>query len=213
MSERISWVVATHDPAVLAANLQPALTAAAAAGDQVIVVRDASSIAAAYNEGDRQAQHPIRCFVHHDVEVLNLDGLRAELYRGCVGPVGMVGVVGSVEIGWPWWDEQRVGSVVDARLGRLDFSRGGQPAAILDGLLLATAQPLTWDEDYTGWHGYDHDACMQMLHRGRPNWVIRDGADLVRHNTIGPTATSRIGGWEDAAARWHAKWVTAGATP
>jgi hypothetical protein len=205
----ISWVVASHDPAVLAVNLQPALDEAAAAGDEVIVVRDAASIAEAYNAGSTDAAHPLRCFVHHDVRVRDLDALRGALLAACRPDVGLVGVIGSRVPALPWWDApQRCGSVIDSRMGLLDFSPGDCAAAVLDGLLLATAQPLTWDESYAGWHGYDHDASMQMLARDLPNWCLPYGSALVEHNTAGPASTDAIDGWDAARERFREKWVT-----
>jgi hypothetical protein len=204
----ISWVVASHDRDVLAANLQPALDAAAAEGDEVLVVRDAPSIAAAYNQGRASAHGDLIAYVHHDVRVVDLPRLRAGLLFACRPDVGMVGVVGSRVPGWPWWDTGALcGSVIDSRMGRLDFSPGAQWAAVLDGLLLATSQPHAWDEGYAGWHGYDHDMCVQMLARGLANWCLPRGADLVEHHTTGSSDVSQLIGWDEAAERWHAKWT------
>jgi hypothetical protein len=203
----ISWVVASHDPAVLAANLQPALDVAAALGDEVIVVRDATSIAEAYNLGSADAAHPVRCFVHHDVRVRDIDALRGALFAACTPDVGLVGVIGSRTPALPWWDDpQRCGSVIDSRMGMLDFGPGDCAAAVLDGLLLATVQPLSWDEGYAGWHLYDHDASMQMLDRGLPNWCLPYGSALVQHNTAGPSDVGELDGWVEGCARWRQKW-------
>lgn len=203
----ISWVVASHDPAVLAVNLQPALDQAAEFGDEVIVVRDAPSIAEAYNLGSADAAHPVRCFVHHDVRVLDLDALRGALLAACRPDVGLVGVIGTRVPALPWWDApQRCGSAVDSRMGLIDFSPGDCAAAVLDGLLLATAQPLTWDEAYAGWHLYDHDASMQMLDRGLPNWCLPYGSTLVEHRTTGSSDVRDLDGWVEGCARWREKW-------
>lgn len=204
----ISWIVASHAPDVLAGNLQPALDEAAAAGDEVLVIRDAPSIAIAYNLGRGLARHQLRVYAHHDVRILDVAQLRAELVTACTGQVGMVGMIGADAPVWPWWESSaRCGSVYDSRMGRLDYGPGGQPAAVVDGLLLATAQPHTWDETYPGWHGYDHDMCLQMLDRGLTNWVIPRGADLVEHHTTGPSDVTQLDGWAAAAARWRDKWT------
>lgn len=204
----ISWVVASHEPATLAANLQPALDHAASLGDEAIVVRDAPSIATAYNLGRAEAAHALVAYVHHDVRILDVDRVRAELVRACTDQVGMVGVIGSRAPVWPWWESPaRCGSVYDSRMGRLDYGMGGQAAAVVDGLLMATAQPHTWDETYPGWHGYDHDMCLQMLDRSLPNWVIPFGADLVEHHTGGSADVTQLDGWAAAAARWREKWT------
>jgi hypothetical protein len=197
----ISWIVATHDRTILEANLLPGLPA----DDELVLVEDAPSIAAAYNEGQSRATHQLRCYVHHDVAILDAARLRERLAAACAPEVGMVGVIGSREPVWPWWNGSTLGSVFDTRLGLLDFGAGG-PCAYLDGLLLATAQTVEWDETYAGWHGYDHDACAQMLARGLPNFCLSAGHRLVRHNTDGPTNVHAIDGWAEAEARYREKW-------
>jgi hypothetical protein len=199
----ISWIVASHRPDVLAANLGETLVLQGA--DELVVVENAGSIAAAYNAGQARARQPVRCYVHQDVRLLDPERLRAELLEHCRPEVGVVGVVGSREPALPWWDGTCCGSVRDARLGLLDFGPGGQ-CAYLDGLLLATAQTLEWDEGYPGWHLYDHDVCAQMLARGLPNRCIDDGADMVLHNTTGPTDVAQLNGWDAGLARFRGKW-------
>ncbi|HEX6970004.1 MAG TPA: glycosyltransferase [Micromonosporaceae bacterium] len=202
----ISWIVATHDRTILSTNLLATL--GDLAGEELIVVEDAPSIAAAYNRGTAQATQPVLVYVHHDVQVLDPVRLRAELLRACGRPgVGMVGVVGSTTAVVPWWDDlSPLGSVVDARIGRLDFGPGG-PCAYLDGLLLATPHHVEWDEDYRGWHLYDHDQCQQQLAAGRHNWCLTGGHTLLRHNNVGhPTNVAQLDGWADGVQRFKEKW-------
>jgi hypothetical protein len=199
----ISWIVASHRPEVLAANL--AATLVLGDCDELVVVENSPSIAVAYNRGQARATQPIRCYVHQDVQVLDPTRLRSELLVHCTPKVGMVGVVGSVDRVVPWWEGVCRGSAVDARMGVLDFGAGGE-CAYLDGLLLATAQRLVWDEDYPGFHTYDHDMCEQQLAAGRRNWCLTGGAGLVLHNTAGPTDVARLNGWDAGLARFRRKW-------
>jgi len=193
----ISWIVASHDPAILSANLRPTIDHP---DDELIVVEDAPSIAVAYNQGQARATHPIRCYVHHDVEVLDLAALRDGLAQWCQPWTGMVGVTGSRCRAVPWWIGAAAGAVVDARMGEVGTGRGGE-VAYLDGVLLATMHEVTWDEGYPGWHGYDHDISEQMLRRGLANWCL-DGP-LVRHNTEGDWTPD---GFDDAMTRFRQKW-------
>lgn len=202
----ISWIVASHDPDILNANLVPTLELAA--GDELIVIADAPSIAVAYNRGQAKATNAIRCYVHHDVQILDARRLRAGLaFLNMCGAqtVGMAGVIGSADLTLPWWEGATLGSVVDGRMGRLNFGPGG-PCAYLDGLLLATAQHVDWDETYPGWHAYDLDACRQMLSRGLTNWCLDDGHELVLHNTTNSANTGRLQHYHENIARFHAKW-------
>lgn len=199
----ISWIVASHHWPTLRDNL--GATVRGVGDDEVVVVENATSIAAAYNEGQERATQPIRVYVHHDVRV-NAPRLRAELIEHCTPAVGMVGVIGSRVRSLPWWDaEAKCGSVMDSRMGLLNFGPGGE-AVYLDGLLLATVHDLTWDEDYPGWHGYDMDICEQQLRAGRPNWCLSDGQFLVAHNTTGSTDPDLLDGFNDAMERFKTKW-------
>lgn len=189
-------------------------------GDQLLIIRNATSIARAYRYADLFTRPgDIRCYLHQDVRILDLAQLRLLLHTSCRADAGIVGVIGSAEVpAWdldgrepplvcPWWDAPaRVGSVRDSRLGLLNFSPGDEPAEVVDGLLLATCQPIAWDTDYEGWHLYDHDACAQMLDVGLTNWVLPAGHELVEHNTTGPTSLAALTGWAEGVARFDLKW-------
>lgn len=199
----ISWVVATHDLEVLYRNLVVSMWDLA--GDELVVVQDATSIAAAYNEGQARAKHSIRCYVHHDVEFLDLPRLRRELVAHTTAAMGMVGLIGSRTRAYPWWDGEQLGSVFDQRIGELNSGPGGE-CAILDGLLLATVHEVAWDEAIPGWHGYDHDACEQMLHRGLSNFCLTGGHQMVRHNASGSRDPDLLDGFHRGMALVREKW-------
>lgn len=199
----ISWIVATHDRQILERFLLPTVPAE----DELVVVENAPSVAVAYNEGTARASHRIRAYVHHDVVLVNPQKLRALLFEHCTGLNGIVGFIGSRTRVVPWWSGEMVGSVVDVRAGFGPIGPGGDGlAAYLDGLFLATAQDLTWDETYDGWHLYDHDICQQMLADGLTNVCLPDGKELVRHETTGPRRLGEIDGWTAAVDVFRGKW-------
>lgn len=197
----ISWIVASHLPEVFEANLSASLELGE---DEELIVLNRPSITLAYAEGQERAKNPIRCYIHHDVQILDGQALRQGLLDWCRF-MGMVGVVGSRDLRIPWWEGSMCGSVDDTRIGIFGPQVGG-PCSILDGLLLATAHHIDWDTDWPGWHGYDHDACTQLLRRGEQNWCLTNGHELVRHNTSGPSSMAHLTGWPDAVARYQAKW-------
>jgi hypothetical protein len=199
----ISWIVATHNPTILYANLIASMWDLV--NDELVVVESPHSIAAAYNEGQSRAKFPLRCYVHHDVEFLDLPRLRAELVQHCTPSVGLVGVIGSRTDVLPWWDGKQCGSIVDSRIGLLDSGPGGE-CAQLDGVLLATVHDVDWDESIPGFHGYDYDACRQMTARGLTNWCLDDGAKMLRHNATNSTDPDRLDGFHDALTRLRGKW-------
>lgn len=196
----ISWIVASNDEATLKAHLLSTLKADG--GDELVVIRDAPSITMAYAAGQARASQPVRCYIHHDVEIRDLPRLRGELIEHTVGR-GIVGVVGSTDAVMPWWNGNRLGSVVDTRMGLLDFGPGGE-CAMLDGLLLATRQRVDWDVDAPGWHGYDQDACSQMLARGLRNYCLT-GASYVEHHAR--AGKDRSDGYDEAVERWRKRWA------
>lgn len=198
----ISWIVATHDRNILNANL--ALTQDWGE-DELVVIDDPVSIAAAYNEGQERARFPIRCYVHHDVQILNLTLLRGNLLGHVTTAKGMVGVVGSRALKLPWWAGDPLGSVLDSRIGTLDFGPGGD-CAMLDGLLLATAHAVEWDETIPGFHGYDFDSCHQLLARGLSNFCLSDGRHMVSHNATSNTDPGQLNGFYEAMAIVQEKW-------
>lgn len=200
----ISWIVATNNRTTLETNLLATVTVGDE--DELVVVEDAPSITVAYAEGQSRATRPVRCYIHHDVQIGDLARLRAGLVEHTEGR-GMVGVIGSRDAVMPWWDGRLLGSVVDVRMGVLDFGPGGE-CAMLDGLLLATRQHVEWDVDAPGWHGYDHDSCSQMLARGLTNYCLTGGRGLVLHNTTGPTEMGALTGWDEAVTRWRKRWET-----
>jgi hypothetical protein len=199
----ISWIVASHDSTVLEANLLATLQLHD--DDEIHIVWNAESIANAYNEGQARATRPIRVYVHHDVQILDNTRLREQILTHCQPWVGVLGVVGSWNRHLPYWDTATCGSVADTRIGVIGPGKGGE-CAYLDGLLLAIARDVVWDESYPGWHLYDHDICEQALRQGLPNWCLTNGHELVRHNTTGTNDPDELPHWHENLARFREKW-------
>ena len=200
----ISWIVATNDLDTLHRNLVSSIVDMA--NDELVVVQDAPSITAAYNEGQRLAKRSVHCYVHHDVQILDLPRLRMELGTYVTTEVGMVGLIGSRTRVYPWWNGHQLGSVLDQRIGELNSGPGGS-CMLLDGLLLATVHDVAWDEAIGGWHGYDHDVCEQMTARGLSNFCLTSGHQMVRHNnTSTPLYASQIRGFNETMNLVREKW-------
>ena len=202
----ISWIVATHDEDMFERNLLRTLMPGFVEGDQIIVEKFATSITKAYASAQSQATNRIKCYIHHDVQILNLEDLRHAIIYAAESPrVGMIGVIGSRSMIVPWWNGDPLGACMDSRLGRLAFSGAGE-CEMVDGLLLATTQDVDWDTSWPGWHGYDYDSCKQMTERGLINWCIPHGDSLVYHNSDSPLNLQEIEGWQAAAALMTQKW-------
>ena len=199
----ISWIVASHQPDVLGANLKATLQLAH--GEELVVVTDAPSIAKAYNEGQARSRGPIRVYVHHDIQIRDNAALRAGLIERCQPWVGIVGIIGSWNRAVPYWTGASCGSVEDARIGVIGPGKGGE-CVYLDGLLLATAREVEWDESYPGWHWYDHDICEQALDKGLPNWCLPLGHQLVLHNTTSGHVPDELPDWQAGREHFREKW-------
>ena len=202
----VSYVTATRSAAFETTPLGSTLVLRGE--DEVIVEEGGASLAAAYNRGRARARNEVVCFVHDDVAVRDTLRLRMELLRCCTDKVGLVGVIGTTDPhACPWWNGLIVGSVVDARRDEpIVGLPGDRSVVMLDGLLLATRQPLVFDEAIPGFHFYDADACLQMLARLLPNYCLPGGAEFLTHHTGGPTDVARINGWPEAMAAYRAKW-------
>lgn len=202
----ISYIVMFNDKPTLERNLLRTLKTQGS--DEIIGLRDYPSAAKAMNEGITRAKHKIKCFLHADVLILDNARLRRELSEHCNDQTGMVGVIGSKNHGHiPWWEKDTCGSIWESRLGLLDFDGGDCQCAVMDGLFLATAQDITFDESFPGFHIYDYDICRQMTAKGLPNYCLKDGKTLISHNCKGPTAVEALGtSYSDNIERLQNKW-------
>lgn len=204
----ISWIIASHAPHILNSVLGPSLFPYYESyGDEVVVIENAESITRAYAWGQEQATNVIKCYIHHDIEMLNLECLRSAIIEGTTCGA-IAGVIGSKSMAMPWWHgSPLLGAVEDGRHGTFYFGDGGN-CAVVDGMLLATRHNISWDESWPGWHGYEYDACRQFIERGVPNYCISNGHTLVSHNSDSPYDLGEIDGW-DTAVRWYnEKWGT-----
>lgn len=203
----ISYIVMCNDKQVLERNLLRSLKLEQ--GDEILVVMDKSSAAIALNVGIEKSKNKIKAFVHSDVIILDNERLRKELIDHCNESTGMVGVVGSKNgLYIPWWEKETCGSVLEARLGVIDFDGGDCQCAVLDGLFLATSQEFRFDESFLGFHFYDYDSCKLMISNGLPNWCLRDGKSLMSHNCKTPFDIRELGkSYSQSVDRFIEKWT------
>lgn len=199
----ISWIVASHRLTIFRQHLAPSL--ALDGDDEVVLLEGYPSITEAYHAGQQLATQPVRAYIHHDVRITNYAALREQLIEASVN-AGIVGVIGSRGMGVPWWVGPVLGSVLDIRLGQLNFGPGG-PCAVLDGLLLATRRDISWATEAPGWHGYDHDACLQLLAQGYVNHCLTNGHTMLAHYATSPTSIDLAEGWHEAVSWYQDRWA------
>lgn len=203
----ISYIVMSNNKRILERNLLRTLKPQE--GDEIIILMNKPSAAIAMNVGISMAKNRIKCFLHSDVVILDNERLRHELLQHCDDKTGMVGVIGSKNRDHiPWWEKEMCGSIVESRLGLIYFDGGDCSCAIMDGLFLATAQDVVFDELFDGFHIYDYDICRQMLAKGFPNYCLKDGKSLISHNCQGPVDVSLLDeSYASNIERLRNKWV------
>ena len=167
-------------------------------GAQVIQVSSEDSIREAYEAGRQQAEHPIACYLHEDVELLDNNATEIVLGAMHATGAGVSGVVGSAynHKRCPWWKaKQYVGGWAtegtqglvwnDGPSGNTQSRYDSQApvrarAHLLDGIVLADRMGDTPWERGKGWHGYDIDRCMQAHRAGLEVWTMP--LRVVHHN-------------------------------
>ncbi len=207
------------------ARCRAALEGSLAPGFEFVAIRDARSLAEAYNRALAGARGEAVLFLHDDVEVLS-PGLDARLSRA-LARADVVGIAGTRKLAGPTlgWAGQApmAGWLVhtDATGIPWDFSllalRGGLQRGMeaLDGCFLAartaSARRIGFDAGtFDGFHFYDLDFCLRARRAGLE--VAVDTDILVRHASRGTLGAD----WQGQAGRFVAKYApmpTEGARP
>ena len=207
-------VVCTIDAAKLA-RAQAAVRAADAVEPQWIVIRDARSLAEAYNRAMDTATGDAIVFMHDDVEVLT-PGLFGALSRS-LAAADVVGVAGTSTLAGPtvgWAGQEATAGALahgSSAAHAWDYSvlnwTDGVTAGMqgLDGCFLAVraecARRLRFDDaTFDAFHFYDLDFCLRAHRAGLRVAVAAE--ILIAHASRGSVGPA----WEAQAARFLAKF-------
>lgn len=162
--------------------------------DYEIVVMDNSngqySIFSAYNKGFIQSKFPFLCFVHEDVLFKTQNWGKVLINHLSDKKIGIIGIAGGkimTRIPASWWMlgygyKNLIQHYKNNKTSSLEktqnHSGNPQPAILLDGVFLSFRSELfekiKFDEDLTGFHGYDHDISVQSVLAGYNNYVVFD---------------------------------------
>lgn len=159
----------------------------------VMAIRDADSMCAAYNLGMQSTEAKYKIYMHQDVFIRNKCFLQ-ELLRLFQKPeTGMVGMMGGTKmpkngVAYLSWDitclDCRDTDAAYILSGDPEISQDTQVEAV-DGLLIATQYDIRWREDlFQGFDFYDISASFEMRKAGyqvvvpymREPWVIHDSS-------------------------------------
>lgn len=157
------------------------------------------SIFSAYNEGVKRSTYPNLCFVHEDVMFLTPDWgkkVAAHLTNPQVGIVGVAGgdVMTPVPTGWYALNysmhlvqSNNEGTESEHLLYPVNYAEQTRSVVLLDGVLLCMRKDvfehIQFDEQLSGFHGYDLDISVQSIVAGYKNFVMYDV--LIEHFSKG----------------------------
>ena len=183
--------------------------------------RNEYSIFSAYNEGVRRAKGDILCFMHEDVLFRTNKWGGAVITQFADKSIGAVGFLGGHYL--PdrpsYWTDPRVesvnyiqGEVINGvystrQILHQKYRTENSYVAAIDGCFMAIPRglfhegKLKWDEEnFSGFHYYDMDMCMQINRLGlniKVVWNI-----LLEHLSMGNFNSSFI----NARQVWYNKW-------
>lgn len=176
-------------------------------GGELILESDPYSIFAALERGRQKAKFPLVCYMHDDLQILDLDASeRMHRLMGDSG-AGLMGVVGShvdercipwwtanrCVGGWTWLSREKKPFYQDARITNAEpLNHQRHPtdyelAWLLDGIFMVENRDVTGDlpwMDADGWHGYDIDRSMQVHNMGAD--VIVGDVSVCHHSPSKP---------------------------
>lgn len=168
---------------------------------EVIVIDNSEnlySIFAAYNEGIRRSRFPFLCFVHEDVYFHTENWGKNLVTHLSDEETGIIGVAGGklmTRIPTSWSVNGSFINIVQHKKQKKihhikfphDFLENRQTAILLDGVFLAARSKLFekiyFDENISGFHGYDLDICAQSIIACYKNYVVYD--ILLEHFSFG----------------------------
>lgn len=144
---------------------------------ETLVIPDAVSMAAGYNEGMRASDAKIKVYLHQDTFILHRNFLADILNIFRTDPtVGLIGMIGAKHLCWDgvMWHERRIGNFY--RLEKMQkinninieiIKDGIAEVEVVDGLMMITQYDLPWREDLDGgWDFYDVSQCLEFRRAG-----------------------------------------------
>lgn len=160
---------------------------------EIIAIRNAKSIASAYNEAIQKSDSKYKVYLHQDVYIQNNNFINEilNIFKKDSN-IGLIGMVGAkiIPVSGIWWeDSKKVGKVYDSHSGTMDLLIFNEINGLysevkgIDGFMMITQYDLLWMEDiFDGWHFYDASQSIEFIKKGFkvvvPNqkfpWCIHD---------------------------------------
>jgi hypothetical protein len=161
-----------------------------------LIIPDARSMCAGYNEGMNASNAKYKIYLHQDTFIRHRDFLADILHIFASDPtIGMIGMVGAPKLHHcgVMWVGDRIGNFYRLRqynelLQRDTISPqtdGLHDVEVVDGLMMITQYDLPWREDiFSSFHFYDVSQCLEFRRAGyrvvvpgqKTAWYIHDAA-------------------------------------
>lgn len=144
---------------------------------EVLAIRDAKSLASAYNRAIEESDAKYKIYLHQDLFILDEDILYKILHIFGKEEVGLIGVVGSKNLSSDgvWWNSKRcygsyydnVAVNINEFMNPISSDKEYEEVIAIDGLIMITQYDIKWREDlFDGWHFYDISQCLEFIKRG-----------------------------------------------
>lgn len=164
---------------------------------ELLVIEDAKSMTAGYNEGMNATDAKYKVYLRQDTFIVCRDFIFKilEIFQ-FDSKIGMIGMIGAAKLSTDavMWHEERCGDFYGLDQmpdnGLQDIERleaGYKQVEVVDGFLIATQYDLPWREDILdGWDFYDVSQCMEFRRAGykivvpaqNPSWTNRQPSVL-----------------------------------
>lgn len=165
---------------------------------EIISIKEATSMAAGYNEAMNYSDAKYKVYLHQDTFIINKDFIFdiLEVFN-LEDNIGMLGVVGAkvIPMNGIWWESnEKYGQVYDSHeieMKNLNFKEvenNFEKVKCIDGLIMVTQYDIPWREDvFDGWHFYDISQSLEFKRSGykvivpkqENSWIIHD-CELVK---------------------------------
>lgn len=162
-----------------------------------LAVGEAESMTAGYQQAMESSRAKYKIYLHQDVFITQPDFLMRIVREFRQHPeYGLAGVVGTRQMpaSGLWWEGEKIGAIRDRLTGEWQNyiyecdGQSAQPAAAVDGLLLATQYDMPWRTDlFTGWHFYDISQAFEFRRQGFQTVVLPQTAPLCQHDSAAPS--------------------------
>ena len=167
---------------------------------EVLVVRDAESMAAGYNEAMNSSDARYKVYLHQDTFIIEKDFIAKILKIFSEdSEIGMIGMVGAETLSKDgvMWHRERCGdfyrlSNEEAQMAQVEkIDEGIREVEAIDGFLMVTCQDIPWRSDlFDKWDFYDVSQCLEFQKAGykivvpaqNSAWTIHDCVTLSLWN-------------------------------